>query len=258
MHNTDGRRFPMSLSRAREMPAPSTAIDPYEKERDTILKAIRPNYQWEDFPHAEEIVEMVPVHFERSHHLNGRLTAYRSDASGIALSFVVGKWDGRELVRYEGGPEVTLKMARSLPLASADIVGSNLSAVFSSDGTLLSVDLCSILVTHARKSAGGKLEVRGAVEFWTDEESAAKMPVIEFMPDKLALFEKGDPSTDERFFQSVRLVKGYGITIQTTDAGSGSLELESLSLDPESENPWIQIEAPTIVAPPTQQTGQAG
>jgi hypothetical protein len=82
--------------------------------------------------------------------------------------------------------------------------------------------------------------------------------VIELVPDKLALFEYTGGPDEDLFYQSIRLVKDYGITIQSTDAGSGMLELESLSLDPEPENPWIPLEGSQLVAPPKQQTGQAG
>lgn len=263
MSNLDGRRFPMRLSRTRETAgaAADTNMDTYDSERAAIRAKIRPLYQWEDFPLANEVVEMVPVHFPGAQHFNARVTAYRSDGDGLALSFVVGEWDGQDHVVYENGPEVTLEMARPLALDPTHLVGSACSVVFAADGSLLTVDLCSVAATHARKSPGGKLEIRGLLEFWRDNDSPGSpqpAPVIELIPDKLALFEYSGGPHEDIFYQSIRLVKDYGITIQSTDAGSGMLELESLSLDPEPENPWIPLEGSRLVAPPVQQTGQAG
>lgn len=263
MSNLDGRRFPMMLSRTRKSTdaAADTNMDTYEAERAAIRAKIRPLYRWDAFPLADEVVEMVPVHFPGAQHFNARVTGYRSDGDGLVLSFVVGEWDGQDRVVYENGPAVTLEMARTLPLDAALLTGSECSVVFAADGSLLTVDLCSVAATHARKGAGGKLEIRGLVEFWRDTdspESQQPTTAVELVPDKLALFEYGGGPHEDIFYQSIRLVKDYGITIQATDAGSGMLELESLSLDAEPENPWIPLEGSGMVAPPTQQTGQAG
>jgi hypothetical protein len=263
MSNLDGRRFPMRLSRTREIAiaAADTNMDTYDSERAAIRAKIRPLYRWDAFPLADQVVEMVPVHFPGAQHFNARVTGYRSDGDGLVLSFVVGEWDGQDHVVYENGPEVTLEMARPLPLEATHLVGSECSVVFAADGSLLTVDLCSVAATHARKGAAGKLEIRGLLEFWRDADSPGSpqpASMIELIPDKLALFDYGGGPDEDLFYQSIRLVKDYGITIQSTDAGSAMLELESLSLDPEPENPWIPLEGSGMVAPPVQQTGQAG
>lgn len=269
MHNTDGRRLPMRLSRNRDRVAVDAGeADDYEAMRAALMKRIVTEANWETFPRADTPVEMVPVSREGQEYFVAIVNSFRSEGGRISLTFTVGNWDGDGEITYDG-PEVTLRMNRSLPLASRDLVGKSITVQVDRDGKLADVELCGIGVTHARVGAGGKLEVRGVLE--TDEMAelhdatpeeirriAAKAPAVEFLPDKLSL---GWAPTDEIFFQSIRLTPDYGIVVHATAAGPGMLELETLSLEaPAPQNPWIEIGSPeaTLEVPPSQHTIGAG
>jgi hypothetical protein len=268
MLNTDGRRLPMALRRNRAAAPPAVFMSDYEKKRADLMKRIQAEVSWETFPRASTIVEMVPLSREGAEYFGGKVKGYRSGEDGLELTFVVGDWgDGDEVVY--SGPEVTLRMARSLPIPEDAIVGKSIGIQFGPDGSLSDVELFGYAVSHFRKSTGGKLEVRGVLE--TEEmvdlhdvdddrmrAIVARSPRVSFLPDKLAL---GTSPSEDVFFRSIRLTPEYGLVIQATAAGPGILELETLALDaPEPANPWISVGDPntTIVVPSTQLTREAG
>ena len=276
MMNEDGRHFPMAFARARGTVAPAGTIDEFEARRRAIFASIGGTVRWDDFPLADEVVGHVPVHLEGGEFFGGRILAWRSDGVGTTIRLVLADWDDEGRLMIDEGRETTLRVARTLPIAPELLVGREISVLAGPDGSLHSLELIDIAITHVRASPSGKLEVRGVIDLFTIEESldwdpvrfAEKMrtaPVIEFLPDKLALdldpTLQPDLSAGEVFFQTIRLVQGYGIAIQATAAGPGSLELESLSLDPRPDpRPWLALDELTapVKAPPTQMTTQAG
>lgn len=276
MMNEDGRHFPMAFARARGTTAAAGTIDDYEAKRQALFASIEQLARWDDFPLADEVIERVPVHLEDGEYFGARILAWDSDGVGTTIKLIVADWDNDGNLLVDAGREVTLRVARVLPLAEEHLVGREVSILFAADGSLYSLELPDIAITHVRRSPSGKLEVRGVIDLstaadsfdWTPERFAEKMrtaPVIDFIPDKLAL--DLEPSRDlelaegEVFFQTIRFVRDHGIVIQATSAGPGSLELESLSLSPEPEPvPWIALEGlkEPVKAPPSQFTTQAG
>jgi hypothetical protein len=271
MKNLDGREFPMTLRRIRESQMEEeNRVDDYEAGRRAVIAAIRSEYRWESFPKADLVVDRVPIGLEGGQHFGARVTAFDRTAETMRLTFQIGDWDEKGDIRYEGGPEVTLMIAKSVPIDPAKVVGQEIAVLFDAGGDLFSVEFLEVAVTHVRDSGRGKLEIRGLIDLddpgesfdWDPEKFRLKMlqaPVVEFVPDKIALFHDPGFLDDEIFFQTLRLVRDYGISIQANDAGPGSLELESLSLDPEP-NPWIELQSlkQKLQAPPNQHTGQAG
>lgn len=276
MMNADGRHFPMAFARARGTTAPAGTIDDYEAKRRAIFSSIGGSARWDDFPLADEVVERVPVHLDGGEYFGARILAWDSDGIGTTIKLIIADWDNDGKLLVDEGREVTLRVARTLPIPAALLVGREISLLVDGDGAIYSLELPDIAITHVRRSPSGKLEVRGVIDLstaadsfdWTPERFAEKMrtaPVIDFIPDKLAL--DLEPVRDlelaegEVFFQTIRYVRDHGIVIQATSAGPGSLELESLSLDPEPEPvPWIALEGlkEPVKAPPSQFTTQAG
>lgn len=271
MRNLDGRDFPMSLRRVREAPVvEQTRIDDYEAEHRAVEAAIRPEYRWDTFSKADLVVDRVPIGLQNGQSFVAIVTAFEETGTSMILSFQIGEWDSSGNVHYEGGRQLTLQMARSFPIESAKIVGQPITLLFDREGDLFSVELLEVAVTHVRDSPSGKLEIRGIIDLndpnenEVQDEAALRIkmrsaPVVEFIPDKIALFHDPDSMEDGTSFQTLRLVRDYGISIQATAAGPGSLELESLSLEPEI-NPWIELRLlkEKLQAPPNQHTGQAG
>lgn len=276
MMNEDGRHFPMAFARARGTATAAGTIDDYEAKRQALFSSIGESARWDDFPLADEVIERVPVHLDGGEYFGARILAWDSDGIGTTIRLIVADWDNDGNLLVDEERELTLRVARVLPLAKEHLVGREVSLLFAADGSLYSLELPDIAITHVRRSPTGKLEVRGVIDLstaedsfdWTPERFAEKMrtaPVIDFIPDKLALHL--EPARDlelaegEVFFQTIRFVRDHGIAIQATSAGPGSLELESLSLSPEPEPvPWIALEGlkEPVKAPPSQFTTQAG
>ncbi len=271
MMNLDGRRFPMAFSRARES-SPAPALDDFEARRAVVLARLESEVHWEDFPLADALVEMVPIYLEDGHYFAGRVVEASSGGGESQMRFEVGDWDDDGHFHQDGQRELTLRMARELPLPAELLLGRDFALYADVEGKLFAVELVEIAITHVRRSASGKFEVRGLVDLVDDDGSgewnaaafAEKMksaPRVEFVPDKVALeiepLPEAEPDED-LFFQTIRLVRDYGISIQATAAGPGSLELESLSLDAAEE--WIPLQGirQPIKAPPSQLTRQAG
>lgn len=276
MANTDGRRFPMAFARERNGGGATDFFDEYEKERKAVLSAAPPAVVWEDFPRSDEIVKRVPVDFEGSHYFNARVLRFENGAEGCVLAFEIGFLNGSGDLHYDGGPVFTLTATRPIPVAPERLLGREITAQFRPDGSLYSLELISVAVTHVRRTGTGKLEVRGLLDLFdpaqsfdeSPEEFARRMreaPIAEFVPDKLALFHEPEPTFDAVSFQTIRLVREFGLVIQSTDAGPGMLELESLSLDRALDSepaaiPWISLVSldERLYAPPHQLTEQAG
>lgn len=273
MANTDGRRFPMAFSRQRRNETTPPAADDYEAERDAFLAAMAPEVRWDDFPKADEPVTMVPVHVEEGRYFGARVEELRFGPGSTTLVLAVADWDEEGDLELDSARRITVHAARALPLSADRLTGCLIPVLFASDGSLFSLELADLAVTHARRHESGKFEVRGILdyyvpgvrpEFGTPEYEAEmrRAPVAEFRPDKIALDHLPGAVTDWEDgygFQTIRLVRGYGICVQSTAAGPGSVELESISLEPEA-NPWIPLRDARvpIQAPPSQSTGQAG
>jgi hypothetical protein len=275
MHNSDGRVLPMAFARARAGAAPTLTVDDNTANRRALLAAIPEETRWDDFPLADEVVEFVPVDLEGGQSFEAEILRWQSDGIGTTIRLLVADADMDGNWLREKGRELKVRVARTLPLESGQLVERKITATFAADGSLHSLNLVAVAVTHVRASPSGKLEVRGMIDLlpadtgsdWDPDRFAEQMrtaPVIEFLPDKLALdLDPSHPSiaTGEVSFQSIRLVRDHGIAVQSTDAGPGSLELESLTLDPEpGRAPWIAIEGlgEALRSPPTQFTGEAG
>ncbi|MEM6917315.1 MAG: hypothetical protein AAF491_12185, partial [Verrucomicrobiota bacterium] len=227
---------------------------------------------WTDFPLANEVVEMVPVFPENAVPMNAKVETYSSsEAKGLEIVFRVGLRDESDWdeIRYEG-PLVTFRANRHIPLPQGKIVGKEIYLEYLSDGSLFAITLQAISVTHVRKSASNdKLEIRGLLDGEgiahihglspaAQKDAVEAAGFVALLPDKLALSDWNDT---ELMFRDLRLVKDYGITIQSTAAGPGMLELEGLSLDgPVEENPWLFLrgESRRDMVPENQRTGEAG
>lgn len=276
MTNVDGRHFAMAFARERNNAAPAVAVDTYEARRHAVFGAFPGEQRWDDFPLADEVIERVPVDLEEGQYFGARVHSCVSDGIGTTLQLRVADWDVDGKLLVEQGRDLRLRVARVLPFPEGALEDRDITLLFDREGLLFSLELPDIAITHVRRTASGKLEVRGLVDLfpiaesqnWREEEYLEKMlstEPIEFLPDKLALdlvpFDEPDPVGDEIVFQTIRLVRDYGLSIQATAAGPGSLELESVSLDPgPPANPWIPLMGlkEAIKAPPAQATGQAG
>ena len=276
MMNLDGRQFAMAFARERSNAAPAVAVDSYEARRLAMLGKLPAEVRWDEFPLADEAIERVPVDPEGGEYFGAKVLSCVSDGIGTTLNLRVADWDADGNLLLEQGRELRVRVARLLPFPEGTLDGRNINLSFDGEGALFSLELPDIAITHVRRSASGKLEVRGLVDLfpisesqnWSEEEYLERIRAtkpIEFLPDKLALdlvpMGDADPGADEIVFQTIRLVRDYGLSIQATAAGPGSLELESVSLDPEPVgNPWIALKGlkEAIKAPPSQATGQAG
>jgi len=264
MANMDGRRLPMSFSRARGEAAMARPSGGYEIRRKSQLAAMAPEVRWDSFPMADTPVEMVPLHLDDGPAYGGKVLGLEVAGESSTLRVLVGEWDTGRNLNLALARELTLHFARVLPISPEQFVGSEINVLFAPDGTLFSLDLMDIALTHTRRSPSGKLEVRGVLDRYSVDEGAG--PAVQFVPDKLALARDpvdGAPPEDENAarFQTVRLVRDFGLSVQSTSAGPGSIELEGLSLDPEDEAiPWIPLQNPKqpVKAPPSQSTNEAG
>lgn len=274
MLNLDGRRFPMAFSRVRAGQA-APVFDDYEVRRAAIFAILETEVNWDQFPLANQPVEMVPIHLEQGEFFAGKLIEAQSAGGQSTLRFQVGDWDDNGRLRPDHTRDLTLRMARELPIRADLLTGREFALLFEPDGRLFSIELVEAAITHVRRSPSGKLEVRALIDLfdpvvdtvWDPVAFAEKMkgaPIAEFLPDKLALDLAfiDDPSIpEELWFQTIRLVRDYGVSVQATAAGAGMLELETVSLDggPGAE-PWISLKGlkEPVKAPPSQFTNQAG
>lgn len=274
MLNLDGRRFPMAFSRVRDGQI-APVIDDYEARRAAVFQALETEVNWDQFPMADAPVEMVPIHLEQGEFFAGKLIEVQSGEGRSVLRFRVGEWDDKGKLRQEVTRDLTLRMGRELPVRPKLLTGREFALLFDPDGRLFSVELLEAAITHVRRTPSGKLEVRALIDLFDPEvdtewdpaafaEKMKKAPVAEFLPDKLALdlsFIEDPTIPEELWFQTIRLVRDYGVSIQATAAGAGMLELETVSLDPGAEaEPWISLKGlkEPVKAPPSQFTNQAG
>lgn len=269
MRNTDGRQFEMRLEKqaAGNDPSPVSTGD---YETPEWYSQVKPQEFWDTFPKSNENIEMVPIHFPDGYSVSAKVTRYQSKDGQIEMDYVLGKRNQNKFddVRFDG-PKVSFRAPCELNLPYDVMAGKEIFLNYDKSGNLLSLGLHAIAVTHVRKTPNGKLETRGvlateAVKNLNSTDLTAMQEVIEgtpsvaIIPDKMALL---DSPVEELYFQDLRIVRDYGICIQSTTAGPGILELEAISLDPPStEQPWIFIGGKNAwdMIPPSQRTGEAG
>ncbi len=269
MKNTDGRQFQMSLVQQAGGVEPTTVI---AGDHDTPewFSQVKPQEFWGTFPKANENVAMVPIHFPDGYSISAKVTRYQSKEGQIEIDYVLGIRNQKKFneVRFDG-PKVSFRASRELMLPDDEIVGHEIFLNYDESGNLLALGLHAVAVTHVRKSPNGKLETRGilateAVQKLNGTDLTKMQKVIEStpsvacIPDKMAVLES---PVQELQFRDLRIVRDYGICIQSTSAGPGMLELEAISLDPPSnEQPWIFIggNAGLDMIPLSQRTGEAG
>lgn len=275
MTNTDGRRFPMAFARAREDQPAAGLMEDYEAKRRTFLARIETEPVWSTFPLADEVVDFVPVGLDEGEYFGAKVEDFRVAPGATELILLVADWDVEGHLRLDQGKRLVLRATRELPLPAQRMVGCEIAAAFDGDGSLASLELADIAVSHVRRAVSGKFEVRGPLDFYEKRErpefgseadfaERRAAPIASLVPDKLALSlvpEEVSPHGGEAVFQTIRLVREYGVVIQATAAGPGSVELETLSLDVEAEaDPWISLQdlKEPVKAPPSQFTGEAG
>lgn len=268
MQNTDGREFDMFFSRARG--AKSKPISAAVNDTPEWFARVKPQVTWDSFPKANQSVDMVPIDFPEGHSVLGKVVRYQSKEGQFELDYVLGirnqiKYDE---VRFEG-PLVSFRSRCDLMLPNNEVIGQHIVLDYDDNGDLLSLALHAIAVSHVRMAPNGKLETRGilateAVRSLNGSDLSAirqvinSTPTVTVLPDKLALLNF---PVEELYFQDLRIVRDYGICIQSTAAGPGILELEAISLDPPStEQPWIFIGGKNAwdMIPLSQRTGEAG
>lgn len=260
-----GREVPVWFARQRKPEAED--LEQWAEERALFGRLARDTV-WDAFPDAREPVEKVPVNWDHSHHrFPGRITHFESRPGSTLLKLRLGLgWRQPDF----SGPEITLDYGRSLPLPPEQLIGKTVSLVFADTGALREVNLHSIAMTHWRKGPDGLVEIRGVLgsrlldelDLLTPAEKATLLTArdpVSFVPDKFAT----DPNVALDFpFREIRLLAQYGTVVQTTGAGPGGLELESISLEgaPPAENPWIFVgdRDPGTEMPRFQRTEEAG
>ncbi len=263
MENTDGRKFDMALKRRRDNALPMT-------EKAISQRKIQERVTWKDYPSRKVITERVEQGSRGGMWLNGKTTAFRSTNGVTQIDFSIDERDGQsgEVIDLST-KRISLTLPRELPLPAASIIGKNVILITDASRILLDVWLTSISITHWRKTPGGEIEVRGFLDSDQTEELDMKpltelnkilpqLPMVTLIPDKLALT---DYNTKSVFGRVIRLHREFGVVIQMTDAGPGSLELESLSLEaPLDEIPWIFIgkDPGGDSIPATQKVREAG
>lgn len=272
MFNTDGRELPMTLIRKQDQSSSGgvSAMASSLTQPDWYSRVER-SVNWDRFPQADVAVERVPIRFSNDVWVSGKVKSFSSRPGELKLTYVLSVRNPNDFndVRFEG-PEVSFRAARHVPIPVSVMIGKEIYMQYDGGtGELLALTLDGFAMTHFRKTEGGKLEIRGLLD--TDEfenfyEASASRkqqiiqnaPSIEFVPDKVAMDER--PSS-EPMFRNLRIVRDYGISIQTVEAGPGSLELEGLSLEePNEPRPWVSLEdeAGWNQVPLNQRTGEAG
>ena len=276
MKNTDGRQLPVVFRRGRgagsttpSAPAvTSNQMSDHDRKRASLMARVPTSIKWGAFPRANEVVDMVPLGVEGVEYFAGLVKSYRADEHSFTIVFVLGDWGNGDEIIYSS-PTIVLSAPRHLPIPETELVGQSIGVQVSQNAEIIDLELHGIAITHVRKSNTEKLEIRGVLQ--TDEMEnlydiddnairaiMARAPKLEFVPDKMAL---GWHPSEDVFFRSIRATPDFGVVIQSTAAGPGMLELETLSLDlPQEQNPWISVrdQANQPDVPPTQRTGEAG
>ncbi|NRB76425.1 MAG: hypothetical protein HRU46_18850 [Verrucomicrobiales bacterium] len=284
MKNTDGRQFPMTLSRNRSAPAtppPSTPaptytttnneLDDYTRQRISALSKVKTQHQWDAFPKADLADENTYAR-EGTFYYQAKVTRYTTRPGSFTITLQTetpenDNWDHPSFT----GPEITVTVARDLPIPSSEFQGKVIHVQIHESGELNSLALHGIGITHYRPSDSGKLEIRGVLESKAFEElmwqpltgdavqaAIAKARQVQFIPDKVALSSFPDP---QLMFRTIRVTPTHGIVIHITEAGPGMLELESISLQsPPNEVPWTPVGTKNDAAeiPANQRTWEAG
>lgn len=274
MQNLDGREFAMSFSRERPATAEPTWEAVYLQEVNAAMNGLPEEIIWSEFPEAARATEMVPVLGDGAF-IPTKILTFQVGAGWTAIRVVCGipQPDNIDALSYTGR-EITLKIAREIPLPREAVIGEQTTLFVSRDGVLQDVYLPSLVITHWRKTLAGPVEIRGALDLRADPVMArlasgevtgveagrllAAIPSVALVPDKLAIDEI---PTGEFSFRNMRVSRLYGLVLQLTDAGPGIIEVESISLeDPVGEIPWIFLgtEVPGALVPPTQWTREAG
>lgn len=274
MQNLDGREFAMSFSRERPATAEPTWEEEYLQEQITAINGLPEEIIWSEFPEAAMATEMVPVLGDGTF-IHTKILTFLSGTGWTEIRVVCGipQPDNIDALTYTGR-QITVKIAREIPLPRESMVGESSTLFVSGDGVLQDLYLPSLVITHWRKTPAGPVEIRGALDLRSDPVMArlgsgevtgaeagrllAAIASIALVPDKLAIDEI---PTGEFSYRNMRVSRLHGLVVQLTDAGPGVIELESISLeDPVGENPWIFLgdEVPGALVPPTQWTREAG
>ncbi len=274
MQNLDGREFVMSFSRERPGAAEPSWEEVYLQELTTAMNGLPEEIVWSEFPESTRATEMVPVLGDGAF-IHAKILSFQSGAGWTVIRVVCGipQPVNIDALSYTGR-EITLRIAREIPLPGEALIGEQTTLFVSRDGVLQDVYLPSLVITHWRKTPAGPVEIRGALDLRSDPVMVrlgsgevtgaeagrllASIPSIVLVPDKLAIDEI---PTGEFSFRNMRVSRLYGLVLQLTDAGPGIIEVESISLDdPAGEIPWIFLrdEVPGALVPPTQWTREAG
>jgi|GEM_PF-1564008 len=272
MYNTDGREFPMRFVRRGEtvaLPEPEPAWEKERKDELRRLLAVMPRrVTWTEFPRAMEPIDMVPLHAEGGSWRNGKITGFRSGEGRSTFRFVMENPDWRRGSgdRF-GGEQFVLDVAREFSVPTDLLVGNEVGLFIMDDGTLTDFGICTIIMTHWRKTGRGRVEVRGMIEtteMWEENQAIDEIGratiderlLISVVPDKVAI--ERDP-VEEFVPRGMSITRDFGIVIMLDAAGPGMLELESISLEPE-ERPWIFLgdRGAWDQVPLSQRTGEAG
>lgn len=290
MKNTDGRQLAMSFSRKSSVVSEPVLEISLGKGKDadgvnsmSAAKLVPPAWyasverevNWNTFPKANVYVEKVPTQFPDQEHVTAKVKSFTTRPGYLELVYVLGirSKDDFEHVLYEG-QQVTFRAARHVPIPEREIVGKVIYLQHDTNtGALLALTLHGIAVTHVRQSDSGKFEIRGILDtgefdqihepsHGVKQETLERADFMAIVPDKLALTNHRDLGIPyELYFQELRIVRDYGISIQVTAAGPGTLELEGLSLDePNEQRPWIFLGGgePWGNVPASQHTDEAG
>ena len=269
MRNTDGRTFPMEMKRERNQPAMK------KFEHPAYFSRIPDSITWGEPPKANAEVERATMWYEKVNYTGGFVEEYSVADSSTTISLRLAFFPDDD---YDAGlqktdKKLTLTFPRAVPLPRDYMIGEEVWMEVSDEGKVLSINLAELIVTHYRPSPGGKMEVRALLQIdaWNslneyevaaDAPALKESPVIEFIPDKVALSHKFAPGAD-RFFlmQTLRVTEEFGTSIQILEAGPGALELESIALDPPAEGgPWRPVGETDAwrETPLNQRTQQAG
>lgn len=267
MRNTDGRVLPMTMARVRD--ARPNMPQPAGVETPALYSRVPRSTVWPEPPKASVPVERATMWYEGAEFVPAGIRGYATGDSSTTLNLELGVFSNDKIIFI--GPTVSLSIPRALPFRAEDLEGTTAFVEISAKGELLSINLAEIAVTHYRMHDSGKFEIRAVIvpdEIFEVEAHLASREALksarrlEFVPDKVALPHRFIPGEEAYLLmQTLRVTAEFGTAIQSTDAGPGALELESLSLDPEpTEVPWIPIGSDDAWSktPLSQRTIQAG
>lgn len=268
MRNTDGRVLDMVLKRKRAnvpnlvtMP-PVVFPDYYSRVPERVI--------WAEPPRADVPVEMANISYEGSHFCPARVDEFVVGENSTMFRLTLGVYPGNRmslpLQVFDASTTLTIPRRLELPaeLMKKEIVWLELS----DEGSIRGINVIPLVVTHYRKSPGGKLEVRCLLsvsdrpgisdyEISSDNPGLQGLPEFFIVPDKLSLPRKHElDSPSELWVQTLRVTEEFGTAIQLMEAGAGILELETIAL----EGPWIPVETMNgwDDTPATQRTIGAG